>query len=204
MRIVAVTGDLRALLNDLTSDVAAAARQAVTGASERLQADLRQQVRAAGLGVGLEKAWRMEIYPQTGRRTLRPAGLVYSKARRLHEAFEAGETVTVQGDRWLVLPLPAAKAAGLDRMLRKGDNDHPNWNGRAKWSDVGGAGRLRFVRTKPNQALLIPEGRRNGPRPEPLFLLVKQRRGRKLLDIDGAAERAKADLHRSLSNILGG
>lgn len=209
-------GDLKALVNDVVSDVAGGARAAVRGASEQLQADLRGQVRAAGLGVGLEKAWRLELYPKTGRRTLRPAGLVYSKATRLHDAFDAGETVVAGKGKWLAIPLPAAIQAGLHKRDQRPDTQRAGPLP-AKWSSVDEArhlfGELAFVPLDGGKrALLVARGRSSGgilharargpAQDTPLFLLVRRVRGRKLLDIDAALKAAEARLARSLSNIL--
>ncbi|WP_200475099.1 DUF6441 family protein [Azospirillum argentinense] len=211
-----VTGDLRGLLNERLNEVADAARAAVRSASEHLQADLRAQVRAAGLGSGLEKAWRLDLYPKSGRKTMRPAGLVYSKATRLHDAFDDGETISARGGKWLAIALPAAKEAGLHMSRQRGNG------GRAgplpaKWSNVAAAearfGALRFVPINGNKrALLVADGKARGTTLArggvgratsiPLFLLVRNVRGRKLLDIAGAADKAQARLAANLSNIL--
>lgn len=211
-----LSGDLKALVNTTLDEVADAARAAVAAAAEGLQADLRDQVRAAGLGGGLEKAWRLQLYPQRGRKTLHPAGLVYSKATRLHDAFDAGEPIRARGGHWLAIPLPAAKAAGLDTM-------RPRPGGRAgplpaHYSNVAAAearfGALRVVPLAGNRrALLVADGKARGATLArggagraasiPLFLLVRQVRGRRLLDIDAAVKRAEARLAVNLSNILG-
>lgn len=209
--VVLVDGDLKALLNDRVGELAEAARAAVRATAEALQAELRQQVLGAGLGAGLANAWRVEVYPKSARASLRPAGLVTSKAPRLHEAFDLGEPVRAHGSGWLALPLPPARAAGLDRSPGRGDAAR---GGRfaatpAKWSNVAEAerrfGRLRFVLVRGGAAaLLIPPPSRARPRPEPLFLLLRQVSGSKRLDIDAAARRAEARLALNLSTVLGG
>lgn len=218
MRVVGrIDGDLKELLNRPLDEIADAARAAVRSASEWLQAELRAQVRAAGLGAGLEKAWRLELYPKGRRKSTRPAGLVYSKATRLHDAFERGETVTARGGTWLAIPLPAAVQAGFDKSPRRGDRA-TGGPIPAKWSNVAAArerfGELRFVPVGNGaRALLVADGKARGDRLArsgsgratsiPLFLLVRRTRGRRLLDIAGAARRAEARLAANLSNILG-
>ncbi|AWJ86319.1 hypothetical protein TSH58p_22655 (plasmid) [Azospirillum sp. TSH58] len=214
-----IQGDLKGLLNERLGEIADAARAAVRGAAEALQADLRAQVRAAGLGTGLEKAWRLDLYPKSGRKTLRPAGLVYSKATRLHDAFDAGETVRAKGGKWLAIPLEAAKKAGFDRSSERDDlTARRPGPVPAKWSNVSAAearfGKLQFVPINGGRrALLVADGKARGDvlarggagraTSIPLFLLVRQARGRKLLDISGAAQRAQAQLAANLSNIIG-
>lgn len=217
MRVVGrVRGDLGGLLDGLSGEIADAARMAVSSAAQAVQAELRSQVRAAGLGAGLEKAWRLEVYPRARRRTTHPAALVFSKATRLHEAFDRGGTITARRARWLVLPLPAAVAAGADRLpARKGaatGGPVP-----AKWSAVRRAteryGELRFVPLEGGRALLVADGRARGDRigkgrtgravSVPVFLLVRHVRQRKTLDLAAATAMAETLLARNLSNILG-
>lgn len=213
-----ITGDLKELVNTSFDEIGDAARAAVRSASEGLQAELRRQTRAAGLGTGLEKAWRLELYPKVSRRrTLRPAGLVYSKATRLHEAFDSGETITARGAKWLAIPLPAAKAAGFDKQPQRPDSRRAS-PVPAKWSNVKAAeakfGPLRFQPIGNGaRALLVADGKARGDTLArggagraasiPLFLLAKKVRGRKLLDIDAATKAAEAQLATNLSNILG-
>lgn len=213
-----IKGDLQELLNAGLDEVSDGARAAVRSASEGLQADLRSQTRAAGLGVGLEKAWRLELYPKVSRRrTMRPAGLVYSKATRLHDAFDDGQIIAARGAKWLAIPLPAAKAAGLDKSPKRRDSQRAGPLP-AKWSNIDAAkakfGELRFIPIGNGaRALLVADGKARGDTLArggagratsiPLFLLVKRARGRKLLDIAAAAKRAEAQLATNLSNIIG-
>lgn len=210
-----IEGDLKELVNTSFDEIGDAARAAVRSASEALQAELRRQTRAAGLGAGVEKAWRLDLYPKVSRRrTLRPAGLVYSKAARIHDAFDSGQTITARNAKWMVIPLPAAIAAGLDRSAQRKDSRRPGPI-QAKWSDVaGGAGSLRFVPIAGGRkALLVADGKAKGDRigryasgrdvSIPFFLLVRKVPGRKLLDIDAASKAAEAQLAANLSNILG-
>ncbi|MGQ9367692.1 DUF6441 family protein [Azospirillum sp. ST 5-10] len=212
-----IDGDLRAVLDDRLSEIADAARAAVSGVAAELQADLRAQVRAAGLGEGLEKAWRLEVYPKARRRSFRPASLVYSNATRLHAAFDAGPAIRAKNASWLAIPLPAAVAAGLDRQWGRRDNAHSRWRAKAKWSAIQAAeerfGGLRFVPINGNRrALLVADGKARGDRLArggvgratsiPLFLLVRQTKLPKRLDLDGAASRAEQRLASRLSKIL--
>lgn len=219
MRIVGrIGGDLKDMLSRPLDEIADAARAAVQSASEALQADLRAQVAAAGLGHGLEKAWRMQLYPHGRTRSFRPAGLVWSKATRLHDAFERGEPVAAGSGRWLAVPLQAAVDAGFARRPGRPGGQGRGSSTPAKWSNIAAAterfGPLRFVPINGGaRALLVADGKVRGDRlgrgkagraaSIPLFLLVRRVRGRKLLDIAGAAQRAEARLAANLSNILG-
>ena len=114
MRLVATISDnLKPLLDDQAEAISTALRDAIETASTSLLDELRGQVRAAGLGTGLEKAWRREVYPRSRKRTFHPAALVYSKSTVLHDAFDLGPTITARRSRFLVTVVwtPPALAA---------------------------------------------------------------------------------------------
>jgi len=212
-----IDGSLQAMLNTRADEIGAALRSAVENAATSLQQELRDQVRQAGLGDGLANAWQLTVFPQSARSSWRPAGLVYSKATRLHAAFNMGGTISARNAQWLVIPLPPALELGLATDARQ-NKDAQNRAANRKWSNVDAAidifGDLRFVPIGGgSKALLVADRRNKGRSPGrktfrggagadvPLFLLVKQVTGRKLLDIDGAADRALARLNRNLSNL---
>ena len=83
MRLVATISDnLQPLLDDQAEAISIALRTAIETASTSLLDELRGQVRAAGLGTGLEKAWRREVYPRTRMRTC------YQMPSRCSEPFQ--------------------------------------------------------------------------------------------------------------------
>ncbi|TXL72559.1 hypothetical protein FHP25_25010 [Vineibacter terrae] len=196
-----------------------AAAQRVTAATRKaaddLQRVLRDQVRSAGLGPGLEKAWRVEHWPKGDKASLHPAALVWSKATALHRAFGQGATITARVGQWLVIPLPEAIARGWDRALV--DRKLGALSGAAmprRFAQTRLAaralGELRFVAINNGKALLVANppkrgrgrvkhstdpGRKDiampaGERGIPLFVLVRQTRVAKLLDFSGAAKSA--------------
>jgi hypothetical protein len=81
--------------------------RAITGAMDEavdgLKEDLRDQVRAAGLGERLAKTWRGERYPKGGE-SLEPAGWVWSRAPKIVAAFDAGATIVPKFGRFLAIP----------------------------------------------------------------------------------------------------
>ena len=218
LRLVAkIDGSLQKMLNTRADEIGDALRAAVENAATALQQELRDQVRSAGLGDGLANAWQLTVFPQTKRSSWRPAGLVYSKATRLHAAFNMGGLISVRNVQWLVIPLPPAIELGLATDTRR-NKDAQNRATNRKWSNIDAAidifGDLRFVPLSGGSKALLVADRRNKDRVPgrktfrggagadlALFLLVKQVTGRKLLDIEGAAERALARLQRNLSNL---
>lgn len=104
-------GDIAAIIQEGRDGIAAALRVGMDAASARVQEQLRGQVRAAGLGAGLEKAWQQRSYG--GAKTLHPAALVYSKATLLHQVFTEGATIQARTGRYLAIPTREAEALGF-------------------------------------------------------------------------------------------
>lgn len=196
----ALSGNLEGLLQGELSELAREVRLAVNAAAEGLRDELRAQVVAAGLGPGLEKAWRAEMYPR-GRtsRTLRPAGLVYSKATVLHGAYIDGPVI-VAGGKYLVIALPAAVKLGFgySEDLPRGNRSIPA-GAKRKYSQLGaaiaklGKDNLRIVPGhKPGRFVVLYEKPGRGkqkPKPVPLFVLIRSTKVKKVLDLDGPAEK---------------
>lgn len=206
-------GELSKALVESKSAAAKRVTAATRRAADGLQSALRDQVRAAGLGTGLEKAWRVEQWPKGEKASLHPAALVYSKATALHRAFGQGATISARGGQWLVIPLPEAIARGWDRAFvdRKGGAlTGAAMPRRFAQTQVAAKvlGSLRFVAINSGKALLVADppkaargrekrgtGRRDIVMPAeekgvPLFVLVRQTRVRKALDFDSAAKAA--------------
>lgn len=185
----------------------------VTSASRESTGDLRdvlrQQVRAAGLGRGLEQAWRGENYPAR-KSTLHPGGLVYSKATALHDAYGRGGEIRARGGQWLAIPTAFAIARGWDRAMtgRRGRALSGAAQPRRVSQTAAAAealGGLRFVALGPGRAVLVyddPQAKRRsrqkvragftlakGDRGVVVFILVRITRVKKALDHAGA-ERA--------------
>jgi hypothetical protein len=117
-----IEGDLRDAIARQVDGLSDRLAGAVARTSDSAVGKLRGQTRAAGLGGGLERAWRKETYPQRRRRTLRPAALVYSRSPILHEAFMEGAAIVPRKSRFLVIALDAAIKMGFGHtsVSRKG------------------------------------------------------------------------------------
>lgn len=191
----------------LADRMTAAARESTT----ELRDTLRQQVRGAGLGRGLEQAWRGENYPAR-KSSLHPGGLVYSKATALHDAYTRGGEIRARGGSWLAIPTDFAKSRGWDRAMigRRGRA----LSGAAQPRRVAqtaaateALGELRFVALGPGRAVLVwdnPEAKQRsrqrlrkgfdlgrGDRGVVVFVLVRVTRVRKALDHAGAERAAE-------------
>lgn len=228
---VQVTGDFGQIVAAQVDRLSDGLKAAVQGVAQNAQRKLRGQVQAAGLGEGLAKAWRTEIYPQ-GKRTLRPAGLVYSKSAILHEAFIEGATVLPRRGRYLVLPLAGAIARGFgttDRN-RKGGAVPGGMKRRAsRLDDAAEALRADIVsvaehrkrqaigprrdRAPRARLVLFPSKRRPGAllavlfpagsaKGEAMFLLVRAVRVPKLLNLASVEAEAAAELRSAAAGAV--
>lgn len=229
MRIVAaIRGDLGAYLKGEQDALAKRITEITNRESLRLRDELRAQVRAARLGPGLEKAWRHETYPRSRRASLRPAGLVYSKSTVLHGAFDEGPVIHA-GHSFLVIPTREAAAMGFaETREARGSRAIPA-GARRRYGRLGaavarlGAKNIKFLPTKAGNVLVVytppkrgakgPGGRNFTAGPErgfqlrggrgdvPLFVLVRQVRVRKVLDIDRAAKAAEQRFYAALAAL---
>ena len=228
MRVNAtIAGSVEAILAAGADEISGALRHGIETASSGLLAELRAQVRSAGLGPKLEKAWQREVYPRSRKRTFHPAALVYSKSTVLHDAFDRGPTIVGQASRFLVIPTEAGRRLGLGEVPSARKGGRVPAGGKRRYADLEpfadriGAeitsasphGRTRrtrgpAVRQAARRIVLVPAtgGRlvallhaRANTRPVPIATLVPMVKLRKRLDIDGAAQRAEIALTRTLS-----
>ena len=228
MRVNAtVAGTVEAILTAGADEISSALRHGIETASSGLLAELRAQVRSAGLGPKLEKAWQREVYPRGRKRTFHPAALVYSKSTVLHDAFDRGPTIVGQASRFLVIPTEAGRRLGLGEVPSARKGGRVPAGGKRRYADLepfadrigaeitSASPRGRTRRTRgpagrpaPRRIVLVPAtgGRlvavlhARGARPVPIATLVPMVKLRKRLDIAGAAQRAETALTRTLSS----
>ncbi len=227
MRLVATISDnLRPLLDDQAAAISTALRAAIETASASLLDELRGQVRAAGLGTGLEKAWRREVYPRSRKRTFHPAALVYSKSTVLHDAFDTGPTINARRSRFLVIPTEAGRRLGLGTVpsSRKGgavpggqrrryadlavfadgldaevvSAGRPASSGRSRSSSSRSGARIVLVPAKAGGLVALLYLRRDA-KPLAIARLVPTVKLQKVLDIAGAEARAETALSAALA-----
>lgn len=125
---------------DLEDDRADIVGAAMIEGTELLKRDLRDDVQAAGLGRRLALTWRSNVYPSGGRRSLDPAGWVWTKAPKLIEVYTEGATIAPTGGRrYLAIPSKNVPMKGRGKRMTPLD-----------------------VETAFNQDLIIRKGRRPG------------------------------------------
>ena len=189
---------LRAEITDIArlmqAEIAAgekAGSAAIKDAGTGLKSAWRAQITGAGLGSRLARTIRSETYPKA-RPSLNAAALVWSKAPVIISAHDTGPLIRSRGGLWLAIPTEAAGRG------RGGKRPTPReWEARPGLT-------LRVIPRRRGPSLLVAEGRLNskgravasrsktgrGLTSVPIFLLVKQVRLRKRLDLARDAERA--------------
>ncbi|MBS7554578.1 hypothetical protein KHC23_13035 [Ancylobacter dichloromethanicus] len=198
------------------SDMEKAATRGVGKGAEGLKTDLRQQVTGAGMGQRLANTWRAEVYPgRAGVFSLRAAGLVFSRAPDIVDAFSKGVPIRSPRGFYLAIPTPAAGKFGLTRATGEGQGKERLTPG--GWERRTGI-RLRHV-WRPGKkvsylvaddvkvnAAGIARGRRKrngevstrrvrvGATTTVIFLLVPQVRVGKRFDLAGASQKWSARL----------
>ena len=176
--------------------VTTAMRQAGTG----LKSAWRAQITGAGLGQRLANTIRSQTYPK-GRNSLDAAALVWSNAPVIIGAHDTGPLIRSGNGFWLAIPLPAAgKALGGKRITP------------TMWEQKTGL-RLRFVYRSRGPSLLVADAVRlntrglaavsksktgRGQVTAPIFLLVRQVKLPKRLNLARDAERAQAAIPGSI------
>jgi hypothetical protein len=182
-----IVGMMRAEIAAGEKAVSAATREAGAG----LKTAWRGQITGAGLGRRLANSIRSQTYPKAGE-SLNAAALVWSKAPVIVSAHDAGPLIRSRNGLWLAIPTEAA-----GRGLRGSKLTPSAWERRSGL-------RLRFIYRRRGPSLLVAEGRLNtkgravasrsktgrGLTTVPIFLLVRQVKLPKRLNLDRDAERA--------------
>lgn len=103
---------------DLADEIEGAIARSATGAmrdtAPLTRDELRQQTRSLGLGDKLPNTWTARAYPNGEKNSINPAGVVYSRAPEIMDAFTRGATIRpVAGSDFLWIPtknVPRARA----------------------------------------------------------------------------------------------
>lgn len=164
---------------------------AILEASSGLKSDWRREITGAGLGDRLAHTIRSTQYPK-GKASLNAAALVWSNAPVIVGAHETGPLIRSKTGLWLAIPTAAA-----GKSARGGRITPSEWELRRGLQ-------LRFVYRSRGPSLLVAEGRLNsrglgvssraktgrGMATVPIFVLVRQVKLAKRLDLSRSAEAA--------------
>ena len=194
------TPDLVALMRAEVATGQKAVSTTMTQAGASLKSAWRAQITGAGLGQRLANTIRSQTYPK-GRNSLDAAALVWSNAPVIIGAHDTGPLIRSGSGFWLAIPLPAAGKAQGGRRITPG-----------MWEQKTGL-RLRFVYRSRGPSLLVADAVRLNTRGQaavsksktgkgqvtaPIFLLVRQVKLPKRLDLMRDAERAQAAIPGSI------
>ena len=197
---VSFSPDLVALMR---AEVAAGQKAVSTTMAQAglgLKTAWRAQITGAGLGQRLANTIRSQTYPE-GRNSLDAAALVWSNAPEIIGAHDTGPLIRSGNGFWLAIPLAAAgKGLGGKRITP------------GMWEQKTGL-RLRFVYRSRGPSLLVADAVRLNTRGQaavsksktgrgqvtaPIFLLVRQVKLPKRLDLARDAELAQAAIPGSI------
>ena len=197
---VSFSPDLVALMR---AEVAASQKAVSTTMAQAglgLKTAWRGQITSAGLGARLANTIRSQTYPK-GRNSLDAAALIWSNAPVIIGAHDTGPLIRSTSGFWLAIPLPAAGKAMGGKRITPG-----------MWEQKTGL-RLRFVYRSRGPSLLVADAVRLNTRGQaavsksktgrgqvtaPIFLLVRQVKLPKRLDLMRDAERAQAAIPGSI------
>ena len=135
----------------LKSEFATAERSVTLGVREAtngLKMAMRGQVTSAGLGQRMANTWRGDIYPK-GQNSIRPAGLVYTRASKIMEGFENAAVIRSKNGWWLAIPTPNAPKRGIGGK-RINPSNFPEHR----------YGKLRFVYRSGKPSMLVVDNAR--------------------------------------------
>jgi len=220
MRVVVAIGTKlsKALSEELRAGEVAVTR-GVKLETNRLKTILRQQVVSAfgGRGRGIANAWRSRVFPNVGQ-SLRAAGIVWTKAPTIIDAFERGVTIRARGSKYLAIPTGFNRQGGRrgakprvtpqQMVASKQSFVRPIKNGRGlvwclpvRRGERVGRGRAPLIA---GGLVSVATGRRKGAAQwqqellargfVPMFLLLPEVRLGKRLDVRGAGNSALARL----------
>ena len=197
---ISFTPDLVALMRAEVAAGQKAVSTTMTQAGASLKSSWRAQITGAGLGQRLANTIRSQTYPK-GRNSLDAAALVWSNAPVIIGAHDTGQMIRSGSGFWLAIPLPAAGKAMGGKRITPG-----------MWEQKTGL-RLRFVYRSRGPSLLVADAVRLNTRGQaavsksktgkgqvtaPIFLLVRQVKLPKRLDLARDAERALAAIPGSI------
>jgi len=138
-----LVGNLPDFMKEETDRAAAAVSQGTSKTTDWLKAQLRSQIMAAFGSQKLANAWRSRVFPALPKTSMGAAGVVWSNAPHIIEAFSANTVIKSGKGFWLAIPSPdCPKSYGYKRVTPS------NWND-AKY------GPLRFVYRPGKVSLLV-------------------------------------------------
>lgn len=200
-----ISSDFRRERKSIINSIKLGTAEGTDGLKDELQA----QIVKSGMGTQLSKSWQRKIYPNKGEN---PTGFVYSKAPDIVRAFDEGILIKAKNKTWLAYPTENAPKRLENRRITP-----------ALYTKH--LGPLRFIGRDGKSALLVAEdyqasykrktnefkGYRKVRAKNPtraknrvslvMFILVRQAKLKKTLDVEGAASKWGAAIPKLIHNI---
>lgn len=172
---------------------------------------LREMTRHALNSKKLPTTWRGALYPKGATPTLSPAFYAYSKAPTIMQTFEKGVTIAAQHGKFLAIP--TIETGRETRHFRRKKLTPEQWVKENRVALVfrptsyGGVlvAELERFRTKKRKGQKTRSFVVRRQKPVVMFILLKQVRLRKRLDLAGLATRAGASyraIYQAAANDL--
>lgn len=212
MRFSVVSPDFANLTDGLEGEIAAATARAMRRAAVELKDELRDQVTGAGMSQRLANTWRGRVYPKA-RRSLTPAGYVWSNAPEIINSYAAGATLRPHGGKrylWIPTRNVPRRGRGAGKRLTP-DEVEIEFNQDLIVRKGKGRNRLAFVsavqaRSRSRPALRQATARRlaqgRSAQLKLMFVLVPSVAKPKLFDLQDSADRAAGRFVTYLSEEL--
>ena len=217
------------IADDIEGEIASIATGAMRETAEATRDELRAQTVSVGLGGRLPNTWTARAYPGGTKNSINPAGIVYSRAPDIMDAFTRGATIRpVAGAKYLWIPtknVPRARSRTSGyRRVQTGSGSRPlrikagaltpeECENRFNTDFVikkGKAGRLLafmdLVKGRGGGVRMPTKGRlRQGRAPSLvlMFTLTRSVKMPKYFDLDASAERWVTRYDQALTTRLG-
>lgn len=207
---IAIKGDLKEYLENELKVAAGAMREGLEITGHQMRRVMRVQTRRAGLGHGMEKSWKIDVYPTGKVKTLHPALVLRTDSPTAMSAFLRGVTIRPKGGQMLAIPTDAAPEKGYDGERISPANFPTGKYGELKWIHRPGKPTLGVVdNVRIRKSGLISRqvkggsftkrGRyKKGVATVVMFILVRQATIQKRLSLDPARQIGERRLARNI------
>lgn len=149
MQIRVQVPDIRGAVLELRQQMALAYTDAVRTSTRAAEKFFENATEAAGLGRKLARTWQSKAYPDAGKTSLEPAGVIWSKAPEPMRAFTQGAVIRGKNGGFLAIPsAEVLKVRGVAVEGGRGKRITPGGFERAtgiKLRLVKGKGRIGFL-----------------------------------------------------------
>ena len=202
IRMERIAGAAKAM-REAHREAESAVQSGVARAAQELQSDWRAQVQRA-LGLKMSRTIRKRVFPERDV-SLNAAALVWTRSPTVIDAHERGALITARNGLYLAIPTAAAGRGG--RNFRSVLSGQFAGLTPARWENATGQ-KLRFVPRPGRHSLLVmddarvdrrgyaavnrsrarkSDGLRSGAATVPIFVLIRQVRLPKRLNLEEAA-----------------